>query len=175
MRILLLIAVLAVLITGAPSTVQAQDASDAAKLMIRGAEAEGDGRVNQAVAFYRRAHVAAPHDPNPLIAWAALAQGLGADDEAARLYAAALDIDGWDARALNGLAETLVVLERPIEALALYQTLLHDDPHNGRAVAGRAAAVARIAETDPQTLSRVAGTEYAVGLAQSTATATVEQ
>lgn len=140
-------ALAAVLTVLSPPPVSAQTAASqpAPSLVSLARQAEADGDNRAAIALYRQAHDAFPGASEPLTGWGLLAARLGAVDQAADLLTAALEIDPGHPAATAGLAEVLVDLDRPAEALALFNEILHQDPTDLAALDGRAFVLSQVA------------------------------
>ncbi|WPZ32968.1 tetratricopeptide repeat protein [Thalassobaculum sp. OXR-137] len=135
---MLLIAAMA--ISGGPRVAVADETGPASLLsMAQAAEARGDNRM--AIALYQRAQEAFPWESAPLTGWGLLAARLGAAEQAATLLTAALDIDPDDIDAAAGLADVMMDLQRPDEALALYAAVLSLDPAHAAARDGQRIAL----------------------------------
>lgn len=106
-------------------------------LMRMAKQAESAGRDENAAALYRQAHELHPFDSAPLTAWGFLANRVGAHDQAIDIFEKALAVDGKDRDARRGLANALVNLDRPQEALAHYDALIAQDPEDHRAWNGK--------------------------------------
>lgn len=127
-------------------SVASADESSVRDLITQAREAEDRGDNRAAIAFYRQAHEASPTAGAPLIRWGLLAARLGAVDQAATLLGAALDAEPGNTAASEALADVMVELDRPAEALALYDTVLEADPSNPAAQDGRLFALALMAD-----------------------------
>lgn len=137
---------LAMIATDGVRSVASADESGARDLLAMAREAEDRGDNRAAVALYKRAHEAAPVESAPLIRWGRLAARLGAVDQAATLLGAALDAEPGNTAASEALADVMVELDRPAEALALYDAVLQADPSNLDAQDGRLFALALLAD-----------------------------
>jgi Flp pilus assembly protein TadD len=106
-------------------------------LMRMAKQAESAGRDENAAALYRQAHELHPFDSAPLTAWGFLANRVGAHDQAIDIFEKALAVDGKDRDARRGLANALVNMDRPQEALTHYEGLIAQDPEDYRAWNGK--------------------------------------
>ena len=96
-------------------------------------QAESAGRDVNAAALYRLAHEQHPFDSAPLTSWGFLANRIGSYEQAADIFRSALSVDADDRDARRGLANALVNLDQPDDALGLYQELLTAFPDDHRA------------------------------------------
>lgn len=130
---------------GVPSAAWADDAG-ARDLVALASQAEIRGENRAAVALYRKAHEAFPTAGEPLVRWGRLAARLGAVEQAATLLRAALDAYPGNAEASSALADVMIELDRPAEALALYDAVLEADPTDRAAQDGRLLAMTLLAD-----------------------------
>ena len=103
--------------------------------LAQAAEARGDDQM--AAALYQRAQEAYPWSGDPLTGWGLLAARHGAAAQAATLLAAALEVDPDNMVAAVGLAEVLIELDQPEDALSAYDVALRIDPMDPAAIEGR--------------------------------------
>ena len=107
--------------------------------MRMGDYAADRGDWDTAIGMYQRAHSAAPGDPVPLHRLGAALSQVGAYDESASAYQSLLQLDPANREAQRGLANTLIALGRPDQAIPLLESSLASgsDPrtHNSLGVA----------------------------------------
>jgi Flp pilus assembly protein TadD len=84
-----------------------------AALMRAGDVTRASGDLSSAVSFYRRAHALAPENPAPLVRLGETLATLGAQNEAAEAFRAAIERDAKDADSLRGLGNALLGLHQP--------------------------------------------------------------
>lgn len=115
----------------------AKNPPNSGALMRMAKHAEASGRDENAAALYRQAHELHPFDSAPLTGWGFLANRVGAHDQAVDIFTKAVSVDETDTDARRGLANALVNLDRPQEALGHYEALLDRDPEDFRAWNGK--------------------------------------
>jgi len=106
-------------------------------LMRMAKQSEASGRDENAAALYRQAHELHPFNSEPLTAWGFLANRVGAHEQAVEIFDKSLAVDDGDRNARRGLANALVSLDRPEEALAHYDALIDSDAEDFRAWNGK--------------------------------------
>jgi Flp pilus assembly protein TadD len=82
-------------------------------LMRAGDATRASGDSASAVTFYRRAHALAPENAVPLVRLGETLAGLGAQNEAAETFRAAIERDPKDANAHRGLGNAMLALHQP--------------------------------------------------------------
>lgn len=88
---------------------------------------EADGRDDRAALLYQRAHEAYPLAAAPLLGWGALANRIGAYDEAVTILEAALTARAGDREVRRNLGVALIGLDRGHDALRVFERLLAED------------------------------------------------
>ena len=114
--------------------------SSPASLMRIAEHTSRGGDPRGAIAFYHRASLAAPDNPEPIVRMAELMNRLGAPRDAEAAYGRALGIDPENVVALLGLGNVLVDLDRPEAAIANYQAALKIE-RDPRAISGLGVAL----------------------------------
>ena len=142
---------------------------DPARLVALGERLERQGELTGAMVFYDRALQFDPAYPLALRAAAANAMARGAGAEAARYYSTWANAEPRNPDALIGLASTLIVQQKPDEALALLQRAEDLNGHKGRIGAQRGIAL------DLQGNTAAAQAAYAVALDANTGDASTTQ
>jgi Flp pilus assembly protein TadD len=93
-----------------------------AALMRAGDATRASGDLASAVAFYRRAHAIATDQALPLVRLGETLAGLGAQNEAAESFRAALERDPKDADAHRGLGNAMLALHQPQIAIQSFNS-----------------------------------------------------
>ena len=110
-----------------------------ASLVRMGDYAFERGETSSAIGLYRRAHSAAPDDPEPLQRLALALSRTGAYEEAAGAYRTLLELEPENSEAERGLGNALIYQGLPEEAVPHLQSALADQgdwrAHNSMGVA----------------------------------------
>lgn len=117
------------------------DAGAEDSLLNRALQAASARHDDEAARLLRQAHQLDPFDLAPLIALGKLSLRIGAAEEAAEFFRAALAIEGDSREARRGLADAFVDLDRVDDALAVYDILISQDAGDGRAWNGKGQAL----------------------------------
>jgi len=117
------------------------DAGTKESLLIQALQAESARRDDQAAELLHQAHALDPFDLTPLLALGRLSLRIGAAEEAAEFFQAALAIERDNRDARRGLADAFVDLDRADDALAVYDVLISQDAGDGRAWNGKGLAL----------------------------------
>jgi len=99
------------------------------------------GKYDAAIPLYRRAHALHPRDAGPLMGLGSSLAALGANSEAMEALQAAHNRDDDDPDITAKLADVYLAMNRPEDALPLYDEALSKDPRNVAALNGKAVAL----------------------------------
>lgn len=164
------LALVAVALLALPAMAQRVSGNDdPARLVALGERLERQGELAGAMVFYERALQFDPAYPLALRAAATNATARGASAEAARYYSTWANAEPRNPDALIGLASTLIMQQKPDEALALLQRAEDLNGSKGRAAAQRGIAL------DLQGNTAAAQAAYAVALDANTGDALTTQ
>ncbi len=117
------------------------DAGTKESLLIQALQAESARHDDQVAELLHQAHALDPFDLTPLLALGRLSLRIGATEEAAEFFQAALAIEGDNRDARRGLADAFVDLDRAEDALAVYDVLISQDAGDGLAWNGKGLAL----------------------------------
>ncbi len=111
----------------------ALDSANPAALNARGIALQGLGRLEEALAAFRRAQAAAPADPDPHNNEGLVLRRLNRPEEAERAFRRAIALDPTDPLAANNLGTTLLALGRLDEAADTLRAVVRAYPDHAAA------------------------------------------